>query len=166
MLRNSALLLFAAALASACQSPMQWRDRGNDDLPPVELLEDEVAMQALSDPFYAPMPELGLATAPHRRFSDMPLPDGVKEDVGRTYVYESASLRIGRMVYNSKAATGELTEFFLDKYRDNGWNLERVVRADGSQIIFTKPGKRLEISIKSLRLRSSREITLHLTPES
>jgi hypothetical protein len=101
-----------------------------------------------------------------QRFKDVPLPSDLRQDLDRTYVYESGSLQIGRLVYTSKASVQELAQFYIRECPAAGWRLDRVLEAEGAQLIFTKPGKRLEVMVKPQGTARSRLLILNLTPEA
>ena len=111
------------------------------------------------------LPGPGLLPAPTPRFPDIPLPQGLKEDIERSYVYESATLQIGRMVYTSRDALNELARFYLQECPGNGWELDEVLTADGYEILFEKPGKRLTVTIRDLGMTRGRLLVLNLVPE-
>jgi len=112
----------------------------------------------------APVPEPGLPLATDQRFKDVPLPVGVKEDLERSYVYESSSLQIGRMVYTSREQINDLAQFFIRECPSADWKLEHVVQADGADLEFRKPGKRLDISIRDAGATKGRLVVVNLTP--
>ncbi len=111
--------------------------------------------------------EPGLAIAMQLRFDDVPVPADARQDIERTYVFESADLQIGRMVFTSKASTNELAQFYLKECPAADWTLESVIQADGAELLFKKPGKRLTVSIRSQRASlSGRLLIINLTPDA
>ena len=114
-----------------------------------------------------PVDEPGLKLSTEQRFADVPLPVSVREDLDKTFVYESSSLQIGRMVYTSRATVNELVSFYIRECPIAGWNLQNVVQADGAELLFTKPGKRLIVSVSTASVSRGlgRELTLTLVPE-
>jgi len=46
-----------------------------------------------------------------------------KEDADRSYVYESASLQIGRMVYNIHADPNDIANFYIQECPAAGWKV-------------------------------------------
>ncbi len=110
------------------------------------------------------LPEPGLQLAPGQRFPDIPLPVGLEEDEERTYVYESSTIQIGRMIYTTRHQTNELADFFIREAPAADWSLQSMTQADGARLEFTKPGKRLLVSIRNLGVPRGRELTLDLTP--
>ena len=112
-----------------------------------------------------PPAEGGLTPAPDQRFPDVPLPVDLKEDTARTYVYQAPGIEVGRMVYATKAPVNDLAQFFIRECPTEDWKLDSVTQAEnGVQLIFNKPGKRLEVMVKELGMGRARELVLHLTP--
>lgn len=137
---------------SACQS-MPWK---NDS---AETLETE-------DGYEAPLlPEPGLALSTSQRFSDVPLPEGAKQDLERTYVFESSTLKIGRMVYTIREPVNDLAQFYIKEAPIANWRLSNVTQADGAELTFEKTGSRLQVSIQPGSVtRGGSLLILHLTP--
>ena len=158
------IALCVVVMMVGCTS-LPWQQGG--EAPPV-YFEEELSVEPMTE-FYPESlveePVARLGAAPYRRFSDMPLPAGAKEDVERTYVYESSSLQIGRMIYTAKGTLNELAQFFIEEYKVEGWTLKSVLRAEGADLSFSKSGKRLRVTIApSLRTTRGRQLTLNLAP--
>ncbi|MBI1319422.1 MAG: hypothetical protein GC168_10820 [Candidatus Hydrogenedens sp.] len=157
---NAALLLF---LFTGCET-LPW-DRQDSSVPAVEAepgaLEPMPGYKA-SEP--APMVQPGLPLATNQRFPDVPLPVGVDEDFERTYVYETRDIKIGRLVYTSKHSVNELAEFYLRECPVADWRLVSSMQAEGIHMLFEKPGKRLEISVRGQGVGRSNLLVLNLTP--
>jgi hypothetical protein len=151
------LCLAAVLTGTACQSnPFQRQSPA-----PVELSGDKAGGREIG-----PLPEPGLALSPDQRFSDVPLPIGLKENIDRSYAYESATLQIGRLVYSSRASINELTHFFLRECPTAGWELASLRQASGStEMLFTKTGKRLEIVVSGRGFGRGREVIINLAPD-
>lgn len=144
-------------LAGCETTPFQ---KSSDD-PPVELLDDNKGAEtALSDP--------GLAPALARRFKAVPIPQGLREDRERSFVYDSKSTQVARMVYNSKHGLAELARFYLKYAPEEGWTLVSTTQVDESvSLLFTKPGRRLEVSASRQGVgRSNKLVILYLPEES
>jgi len=93
------------------------------------------------------------------------LPMGVREDREKTYVFESKTLQIGRMVYTLRASVAEVAQFYIRECPVSDWKLQSALQADGAQLIFEKPGKRLEVNAREVGLaRGGTQLILHLTP--
>jgi hypothetical protein len=90
----------------------------------------------------------GLAASTQQRFDDVPLPSKAKEDIERTFVYRSRSIEIGRMVYTSRASVSDISQFYIESAAGMGWKLENVLQAEGVQLLFTKPGKRMFVTAR------------------
>lgn len=159
MRRTLSVLSIAAFLMVSCETT-PW-NKGESEMPPVELLEEEGEGVAVQPP-----PEESLPLSTEQRFADVPLPADVRADLERTYVFESKDLQIGRMVYYSKAAVAELAQFYIKECPAADWELESVLQANGAQLVFRKPGKRLSVDIRPQGIGRSQMLILNLTPET
>lgn len=166
--KNAGLNLLVAAVAlSLGLTACQMFTGGKTGPKPLAGLEpasetDEIEMADISQRSGS-----GLNVSVAQRFSDVPLPGGVKMDLERTFVYEDASLQIGRMVYSSRSSINRLAQFFIDECVSSGWKLDTVLQADGAELLFLKPGKRLRIAIRNGGMRrGGRLIIVHLLPDN
>lgn len=108
----------------------------------------------------------GLQPANAQRFPDLPLPMNAKENVDRTYVFESRSLQIGRMVYTVKEPINDVAQFYIRECPNLGWTMDSALQADGIILIFKRPGKRLVVSItKSGMANRGALLILNYTPD-
>ena len=153
------LLMVVVLLLPACKSGMPWEQRSNQ---PVAQPADPLAAK---EPYAAPVIEApGLALSPDQRFKDIPLPVGLKEDLERTFVYQSSALEVGRMVYSTRASIYDLAQFFLTECPTAGWKLRNVLEAEGKTLVFAKPGKELEIVVLPLGVAAGRRVSITLRP--
>lgn len=156
------LLMVAMAVLPACKSGMPWQQRSNQ---PVAEPVDPLAAKDTKEPYQAQVIESpGLALSPEQRFKDIPLPIGLKEDLDRTFVYQSSTLEVGRMVYSSRASVYDLAQFFLKECPTAGWKLRNVLEAEGKTLVFTKSGKELEIVVLPLGVTVGRRVSITLRP--
>ncbi len=148
------ILLLTILLISGfgCGS-LPWKKK--EQAPPVELL-DETKQNAESG-------TTSLVPGP-QRFSDVPLPDGVKEDFDRTYVYQSSTLQVGRMVYTLRADVNDIVQFYIKECPNHGWKLDNVLQGDGVQLNYSKPGKKLQVNVRPQGVGRPKQIILTLTP--
>lgn len=150
----------AVLFGAACAAVLAACNTTPDDLQPIEPEEPGFGSPAASTSV-----ESGLALAPQQRFPDVPLPADLREDTARTYVYQAPGIEVGRMVYTSKASTNDIAQFFIRECPAADWKLDSVTQAEnGVQLVFNKPGKRLEVSARDQGLARPRELVLHLTP--
>lgn len=151
---------------SGCQS-MPWQ---KDTMPPVELLDETKAAEA---PVQAPAETTTTAEKPdalqlstNQRMKDVPLPAKAKEDLERSYVYESATLQVGRMVYTVRASVNEIAQFYIDNAPAAGWQLINLNQAEGgATLLFRKEGKKLDVSVIPLGVLRSQRLVLQLVPD-
>ena len=161
MTRWITLTVMASLVLAGCQTgPFAPKSSEPED---EALMEEVTAPSAYEGP---PMTDPGLAIATEQRFSDIPLPVGLKEDLERTFVYESSQLAVGRMVYSTKSSVNELAQFYIDECPAADWQLLDIVQAGGADLTFRKPGKRLGVGIRDLGVARGRMLTLTLTPEA
>ena len=163
--------MIAVAVLSGCQS-MPWSKK--EPMPPVELLPDAPKdgapvgappSQTASPAAEAAKPS-GLELSTNQRFKDVPLPAKAKEDAERSYVYESAALQIGRMVYNIHANPNDIANFYIAECPAAGWKLDNAQQALGNTyLLFTKPGKRLEVTVQPLGMGRGQRLILHMVPD-
>lgn len=113
-----------------------------------------------------PAEKPGLALSNEQRFSDVPLPAKLKEDSEHSYVFESDTLQIGKMVYKTKASVNELAQFYIRECPAADWKLESMLQSDGVYMVFIKPGKRLIVSVEEKHgVHPHRVLTLNFTPD-
>ena len=128
MRRFVSLTLLLAAGFAGCQS-LPWREEPAEPLPEIEPFEETLGVEAPA------ALGRGLRLSTEQRFTDVPLPVGVKEDLDRTFVYESADLQIGRMVYTSKASVNALAQFYLDEAPVADWERASLIEAEVIEMV-------------------------------
>jgi hypothetical protein len=160
-----ALVAFSSLVLSACETIKNPFPRKSN--PPAELGASEPAPSPAPAQGVeaAPVPQ-GLALSSQQRFSDIPLPQGVKEDSEKTFVYEDKALQVGRMVYTTRSSVNDLANFYIRECPAADWQLQNVIQADGAELLFSKPSKRLKIVIRNHGTTAGRELILTMTPES
>jgi len=161
MKMRSGVLLATLVLAmglTGCQH-MPWQRTAGPAPTDPTLLPDTA--EPLDLP---PVPVEGLMLSSDQRFPDIPLPVGLVQDAERTYVFESSTLQLGRMVYTSKASTNELAQFYLRELPLANWRRLSLMEADGVEMVYEKPNKRLTVTIRDLGAMRGRMLILNLVP--
>ena len=160
-MKRAFILIVAGAVvcAAGCQSNPFKKE---PPAPPPDLEMETTEGRVSNSPV---LPEEGLKLSAQQRFPDVPLPEGVKEDAERTFVYEAPGLQIGRMVYTVRADASELARFYIRECPTAGWQLDSVVQADVVTLNFTKPDKKLRVSITDLGIARGTELVLLMVPE-
>jgi len=166
MARVSCLLIAVLVTAAACGT-LPWQKSAP---PGVAELEPVSGGTAAGDTTAsAPgevIPPPGLVPSVEQRFPDVPVPAGVKPDVERTCVIETPTMHVGRMVYTSRASLNELAQFYINECPKSDWQRDSVVQVGRALISFTKPGKRLQVSIFDLGVARGRELEVLLIPDA
>jgi hypothetical protein len=154
------LLLLAAGMVvslGGCQT-------GSGNAPVVEASGSGAPMLDSTPPM-DPIPT-GLPLATNSRFPDVPLPLGVKEDMDRTYVFESGGFRVGRMVFTTRDSVTDVAQFYIRECPIAGWVMTSTVQAEGVQLQFSKGGERLDVSVSAPGVGRANVLILHLTPSA
>lgn len=148
-------MVAALTTLTGCQtSPFQ-----KSDDPPVELLDDKTSGDVQ-------IREPGLIPAMARRFRDVPLPQGLREDTDRSFVYDSKTTQVARMVYSTKDSISELAQFYIRQAPTEGWKLVSTTQVDKSvNLLFTKPGRRLDVKASRQRVGRSNQLVILYLPE-
>ena len=155
------VLAGVVACTMGCQS-MDNPFRRESPAPPADLeLEGHEARVSQTPAASEP----GLKLSPQQRFADVPLPEGVKENAERTFVYEGRGLQIGRMVYTTRKKAADLAQFYVRECPTAGWQLDNIVQADVITLNFSKPDKSLRVTITNLGMARGRELVLLLVPK-
>jgi hypothetical protein len=155
MNRGLALLLVVVLVLPACGT-MSGNKKPVAELEPVDS----------KAPYTAPdVQPPGLALSSEQRFKDVPLPAKVKEDPDRTFVFESATLQVGRMVYTTRDQVVDIANFYIKECPTAGWKLVDVLEADGKALYFTKTGKRLIVNVQDHGVAVGRRLTVTVTPD-
>jgi hypothetical protein len=151
------------AAVSGCET-MPWK---KDTMPPVELLDETKAASGGEDTMTGPAEKpAALQMSTSQRIKDIPLPAKAKEDLDRTYVYESSTLQLGRMVYTIRASVNEVAQFYIDNMTAAGWERIDLNQAEGgTKILYRKPGKKLDVSVIPLGAMRGQRLILHLVPD-
>ena len=150
MIRSFTFAMILSMTLTACQGNPFKRNQaqGGDEL--------------FDDALLAPV---GLQASPAQRFPDVPLPVNAKEDADRTYVFESKSIQVGRMVYTIKEPINDVAQFYIRECQNIGWTMDSALQAQGITLIFNRPGKRLVVSVTSSGLSNRGSLLiLNYTP--
>ena len=147
MFRSSTVVLAAALALTACQSGSFSKQGASNPA-------------TVSGTAASPLPAMA-----RTRFSDVPLPEGIKEDIERSYVYESASLQVGRMVYEVDTRSTNVAQFYITEAPKYGWQLTSMLQAEGAQMMFQKPGKEMWVMVspKGMMSKNAR-LVIHVVP--
>ncbi len=152
---------------SGCQS-IPWK---REPMPPVELLDEtktEMKLDTKTEPVKteAPAVPAALQMSTKQRIKDVPLPAKAKEDLERTYLYESPSLQLGRMVYTIYASVNEVAQFYIDNMPAAGWKRVDIKQAEGGvELLFRKEGRKLDVAVIPLGVTRGKRLVIHLVPD-
>lgn len=148
MIRSGMIVLLAVCTLTACQTGPFKKKSANSN--------ETFNSGGASGPVLTNKP----------RFNDVPIPPKANENMERTYVYQSNTLEIGRLVYTSGKTINEIAQFYINTCPNYGWTLENMLQAEGVQLSFTKPGKKLFVTVQQSEIKKWKSlIILNLTPD-
>lgn len=98
------------------------------------------------------------------KFSDVPVPTGLKAIPAASYSFESSGVRVGVLKYQGKANADQLTNFYKEQMAMYNWNLINIVEYGQRLLNFDREN---ETCIISLEPKGSNVIvTISLGPKS
>jgi hypothetical protein len=118
-MRKGMLLLLALLLGSCAQST-----QGNVKTAPVQ--EEQVKEEILG--------------------GNVPVYPGFKLIPSKSFIYESGSLKVGRLVFSGKAQIKNLVSYYKAVLPEKGWEpLSITINGNSAQLTFTSPDQVLQI---------------------
>jgi len=83
-------------------------------------------------------------------FPDIPIPKELKLDPKKSLVFESATQKVGILVYKGRIDPLSLFEYFESKLPQMGWKLRSFFKYGKYMILFSKESKDLVIRIQEM----------------
>lgn len=74
------------------------------------------------------------------RFPDLPVPNGLSLDAGKSFIFESPGTRAGHLVYSGFRNYGAVVKFYREKMLEHGWRLVSSFERGQATMVFEKPG--------------------------
>jgi hypothetical protein len=105
---------------------------------------DTVGEESLAE---VPMVESVFPPAAAARFDDVPVPEAMKMEHERSFVFQSESLEVGFLIYEGRLTPEDAAQFFVDSLPRAGWALLDVIEYNDITIKFDQPEKNLIIHI-------------------
>lgn len=91
-------------------------------------------------------------------FEDILIPEEMKLDKERSFVYESPGLKAGILVFSGRVEVTSLVQFFKENMAKDNWKLLNSFKYKGYMMNFQKPDKSCMISIVDGTFSTSLEI--------
>ena len=111
-----------------------------------------------------PTEEPLLETAKFLKFSDIPVPVGLKFLPQNSYLFESGSLRVGLLRYRGRIKGDEIVSFYKAKMPVYGWSLLNIVEHGDKILNFEKEKESCIITIRPKGWRSDVAISVGPRP--
>jgi hypothetical protein len=97
-------------------------------------------------------------TRSYFNFEDIKVPQKLKLDRGRSFVYDAAGFKAGTLYFSGNVEVNSLAAFFTDSMLKDGWRLKSSFRYPKMVLLFEKKGKSCIIIIEEDFLNTRVEI--------
>jgi hypothetical protein len=91
-------------------------------------------------------PEVG-ERARYYHFQDVLIPGELKVKMEKSFVYETPSLRVGRLVFSGRVEAQSLTNFFARNMERDGWTLLNKFGFEDVVLNFSKANRNCTVNI-------------------
>ena len=91
-------------------------------------------------------PEVG-ERARYYHFQDVLIPGALKVKMEESFVYETPSLRVGKLVFSGRVEAQSLTNFFARNMERDGWALVNKFGFKDVVLNFSKPNRNCTVNI-------------------
>lgn len=98
------------------------------------------------------------------KFSDVPVPVGLKQIAQASYSFESSGIRVGVLKYQGKANADQITNFYKEQMAMYNWNLINIVEYGQKLLNFDRESETCIINLEPKG--SSVILTIFLGPKS
>ena len=107
--------------------------------------------------------ETQLVVAREPIVTDIPVPEGFKMDLQRSFYYAptAGSPRVGKLTYTGRAQTPELITFFRENMPVSGWAMKNEAGTFGSYVLYFEKGtETAQVSVTPYRFNT--DVTVQL----
>jgi len=98
------------------------------------------------------------------KFSDVPVPSGLKAIPAASYSFESSGIRVGVLKYQGKGNADQITNFYKEQMIMYNWNLINIVEYGQKLLNFDRENETCIINLESKG--SNVIVTISLGPKS
>ncbi len=85
--------------------------------------------------------------ARYYHFDDILFPPGLKLEMDKSFIYETSSLTVGRLILSGRVQAYSLLNFFTQNMEKDGWNLVNKFGVKDVVLNFSKPNMSCTINI-------------------
>ena len=91
-------------------------------------------------------PEVG-ERARYYHFQDVLIPGELKVKMDESFIYETPTLRVGKLVFSGRVEAQSLTNFFARNMERDGWTLVNKFGYKDVVLNFSKPNRNCSVNI-------------------
>ncbi|MFB0507513.1 MAG: hypothetical protein ACETWT_12345 [Thermodesulfobacteriota bacterium] len=92
------------------------------------------------------VPQVG-EQARYYHFQDVLIPHELKLEMDKSFIYETTSVKAGRLVFSGRVEVYSLSNFFTNNMEKDGWRLVNKFGFKDVVLNFTKPDKNCTVNI-------------------
>jgi hypothetical protein len=96
--------------------------------------------------------------ARYYHFQDVLIPHGLKAEMDKSFIYETPSLKVGRLVFSGRVQAHSLVDFFAANMEKDGWKLVNKFGFKDVVLNFSKPAKNCTINIYDRPIKTIVEV--------
>jgi hypothetical protein len=96
--------------------------------------------------------------ARYYHFEDVLIPHGLKPQMDKSFIYETPSLKAGKLVFSGRVEPQSLANFFTNNMERDGWRLVNKFGFKDLVLNFTKPDKTCMVNIYDRPIKTIVEI--------
>ena len=93
-------------------------------------------------------------------FEDVLIPHGLKLQMDQSFIYETPSLKAGKLVFSGRVEPQSLASFFTNNMERDGWKLVNKFGFKNLVLNFSKPDKTCMVNIYDRPVKTIVEIWL------
>lgn len=102
-------------------------------------------------------PEVG-ESARYYHFQDVLIPGELKVKMEESFIYETPSLRVGKLVFSGRVEAQSLTNFFARNMERDGWTLVNKFGFKDVVLNFSKPNRNCTVNILDKPIKTVVEV--------
>jgi len=85
--------------------------------------------------------------ARYYHFEDILIPHGLKLEMDTSFIYETPSVKVGKLVFSGRVEAQSLVNFFTNNMEKDGWKLVNKFGFKDMVLNFSKPNKNCMVKI-------------------
>ena len=91
-------------------------------------------------------------------FEDVLIPQGLKPQMDKSFIYETPSFKAGKLVFSGRVEAQSLANFFTNNMERDGWKLVNKFGFKNLVLNFSKPDKTCMVNIYDRPIKTIVEV--------